>query len=230
MIKGIFFDLGYTLEKPETGDWMLTKRFYDHYPEEVCRQYTKEEWYKAQMVASIPLAQNHMISSLETEYEQFTQFYLDLIHQLPALSITQAIAQDIAYDRTYAYEKYVLFDTTKQTLQELQQQGYRIGIISDTWPSSEIQLQEAGIAQYFDCMTFSFQYGVLKPDAKLYEDALHKMGLPAEETLFLDDLPKNLYKAEQYGILPIQSLANPNVQKDPHFQGIQEPLELLELL
>ena len=44
MIRGIFFDLGWTLELPETGDWMLTKCF---------RKYISEELHRCRICARI---------------------------------------------------------------------------------------------------------------------------------------------------------------------------------
>ena len=230
MIKGILFDLGYTLEKPETGDWMLTKKFYSYYPKEVLQALDKEVLHNALRKASFPLAQDHKINTREEEFIQFTKFYYDLISNIPSLSIDETIAKDIAQDRTYDYEKYVLFDSTMETLQTLKEQGYKLGVLSDTWPSTVDQLEYAGIAQYFDCFTYSFQYGVLKPHHLLYEDAIKKMQLSPDTLIFVDDLPKNLIGASAYGIHPVQSLQNPSIQQDASFPSINKPSDIFALL
>ena len=35
LINGVFFDLGWTLERPASGSWMLTNRFFDYVPRDV---------------------------------------------------------------------------------------------------------------------------------------------------------------------------------------------------
>ena len=41
MINGVFFDLGWTLERPASGSWMLTNRVFDHVPKD--RVYALDE-------------------------------------------------------------------------------------------------------------------------------------------------------------------------------------------
>ena len=74
MIKGVFFDLGWTLMKPETNDWMLTKKFREYYPIEVTNTVPKDVWDKALEIASKPLVDNHKMSTREEEHEAFIGF------------------------------------------------------------------------------------------------------------------------------------------------------------
>lgn len=230
MIKGILFDLGFTLEKPESGDWMLTKKFYSYYPKEKIDALPKEELFNAISYASIPLRAHHKISTLKEEEELFTQFYLDMISKLPQFEITKEIAKDISKDRTYDYEKYVLYDSTKETLKKLKAKGYRLGVLSDTWPSTVPQLEEDDIAQYFDCFTYSFQLGVFKPDVQLFEDAKQKMGLQPNEILFVDDLARILHGAKEFGFYVVQSCQNPRSEKDETLISLYQPSDIFEIL
>lgn len=80
---------------------------------------------------------------------------------------------------------------------------YELGIISDTWPSIIPLLEHFDILKYFGCATFSFELGTFKPDRRMFQDALSKMGLPPEQTVFIDDSPKNLAGAAALGIVPV---------------------------
>ena len=69
---------------------------------------------------------------------------------------------------------------------------YKLGVISDTWPSIVPVLEEFGLPGYFDTLTYSFEVGCFKPDPRMFADALGKMGLPPEQCVFIDDTAQNL--------------------------------------
>ena len=106
----------------------------------------------------------------------------------------------------------------------------KIGIISDTWPSAECFLKEAGLYDLFDSFTFSYQLGVFKPDPKMYQDAIQKLGIPATNTFFVDDSAECLAGAAMLGITPIQIMKKPdNIQLEEalHINTLNELPRLL---
>lgn len=228
VIRGIFFDLGWTLETPKTGDWMLTERFYEHFPKEQVDAVDRDIWYAALRKASYPLIISHQMSTLEEEEDAFTGFYYDLITNA-GLTVSEETARDISRDRTYRWEKYVTMDDTEETLRRLKKQGYKLGIISDTWPSTVPRLEQSGLYGLFDCASFSFEKGIFKPDPAIFLDALGKMGLPAEETVFVDDLVKNLDSASSLGITGVLSLAHGSAP-DPRYPSVRRPSDILQVL
>jgi len=52
----------------------------------------------------------------------------------------------------------------------------------------------------FDVRVWSYELKVAKPDRKIYEHVLEKLGTPAEETLFLDDKLENIEAAHALGM------------------------------
>ena len=104
---------------------------------------------------------------------------------------------------------------------------YKLGIISDTWPSIEPQLEHIGVSQYLSFTTFSCFVGVFKPDKRIYLDALNKCGVPAEETVFIDDAVHNLDGASALGITPILIAANPEADVETHYLKIHDLRELI---
>lgn len=87
-IKGVFFDLGWTLEVPFNGDWMITNRF-----REVCGwrepvPVPQPEMNSALTESSKYLQQSHKMSTPEEEFEQFTRFYEILGGKIPQLGMT----------------------------------------------------------------------------------------------------------------------------------------------
>ena len=52
----------------------------------------------------------------------------------------------------------------------------------------------------FDKMFLSYEIGLRKPDATIYEHVLKKINLKADETIFVDDSRANIKGAEKIGI------------------------------
>ena len=65
--------------------------------------------------------------------------------------------------------------------------GYRMGVISDTFPSLRLTLEAVGLDQYFEVFVCSDQVGVMKPEPLIYQTALSRMGVSAQESLYVDD-------------------------------------------
>lgn len=221
----IFFDVGYTLDYPASGDWMFTKKFYKTVGDKLNR-YSSEEIQKARELSLEYLDKNHLVKNTEEEYFQFVRFYSDISRYLK-LSLTDEEVREIAYDRTNNMDNYIVYPDAKEVLEVLSQ-SYKLGIISDTWPSIEQQLCAIGIRDYFSTSTYSCELGKFKPDEALYKDALRKCGCKAEETVFIDDSVRNLEGAAKLGITPILIAANPASDVDSSYLKIHTLSELLQ--
>ncbi|MEX1111830.1 MAG: HAD family phosphatase [Candidatus Andersenbacteria bacterium] len=82
---------------------------------------------------------------------------------------------------------------------ELRSQKYRVGLLSNT---------ERGTVEYFleqphpqfDATVFSCAEGTVKPEAKIYELALERLGAAPKETIYIDDKEEYTRAAEALGI------------------------------
>ena len=216
--------MGYTLDYPASGDWLLTNKFYE-LAGAACKKHTQAELRQAVDESFAALSRHHLVRDTEAEWRQFAQFYGGLSARLD-LGLTEAAAREIARDRTFNMANYVLYPDTAEVLAALAK-THRLGVISDTWPSIEQQLQTLGIRRYFSSTTYSSSLGTFKPDPRMYLDALEKMGLPAGDTVFIDDLPRNLAGAAALGITPILIAANPASDVETPFYKIHALKELL---
>lgn len=90
-----------------------------------------------------------------------------------------------------------------ERLKELRQKGYKVYMLSNTnrimWDRYVLKAFPGGLDNYFDGIVTSFEAGVCKPDAKIYDYAIKKLGLNPEETTFFDDGPANIAAAEKSG-------------------------------
>ena len=228
-IKGILFDLGWTLESPASRSWVFTRRFYEYVPRGRFEAMDPNVIRAAEAKAHRPLSEHHYTETLEEENQKFIGFYSSLNKTL-SLGLSEEAIEDIAYDHTYNFANYVLFPDTLSTLKTLKEHGYRIGVLSDTWPSTVPQQKEAGAYKYYDCLTLSFELGVLKPDPRMYEDALAKMKLKPEEILYVDDLEKSLDKAASYGIVCVRSASEHPDLLEGRYPAVTSPGGVIELL
>ena len=222
--KFIFFDVGYTLDYPASGDWMFTKKFYEIVGDRL-NKHSAEEIEKAREFGLEYLEKKHLVKNTEEEYHQFIRYYSDISKYLK-LSLTEEEVCAIADDRTNNMDNYIVYPDAKDVLEVLSH-SYKLGIISDTWPSIERQLCINGVRDYFSSAIYSCELGKFKPDEALYIDALRKSRCKAEETVFIDDSVRNLEGAAKLGITPILIAANPASDIDSPYLKIHTLSELL---
>ena len=73
--------------------------------------------------------------------------------------------------------------------------GYRLGILSNTRPSHWNYCaggRFAAIATLFETAVLSYEVGVMKPAAKIYQVAAEQAGVPPGEIFFTDDRAENI--------------------------------------
>jgi putative hydrolase of the HAD superfamily len=84
----------------------------------------------------------------------------------------------------------------------LQAHGVRTAILSNLPCSIGEGLRATpGFLDPFDHVTFSYELGIVKPDAAIYRDALRGLDVAPGEALFLDDKAENIEGARAVGLL-----------------------------
>ncbi len=87
----------------------------------------------------------------------------------------------------------------------LQARGVRTAILSNLPRSIGEALRiTPGFLDPFDHLTFSYELGIVKPDAAIYHHALRGVEVAPGEALFLDDRPENVEGARKAGLLAEQ--------------------------
>ena len=222
--KVIFFDVGYTLDTPASGDWMFTKLFFQEAGNRL-KRCSDQKISQAREAGLNYLTRNHLVTTVEAEIEQFFQYYSIISDELD-LGLSGNQRKEIAQDRACNMNNYIPYPGIHEVLETLSK-THRLGVISDTWPSIEQQLEYIGISHFFSFRTFSCNLGVFKPDSRMYMDALGKSGIPAEKTVFIDDSVRNLEGAAAQGIMPILIAADPEADVETSFLKIRDLRELI---
>ena len=74
----------------------------------------------------------------------------------------------------------------------------RLGLLSNAGPS--LRQGITPLLPLFDDVVISAEVGCRKPDPEIYQLALGRLGVEAEETLFIDDFAHNVAAARELGI------------------------------
>lgn len=104
--------------------------------------------------------------------------------------------------------------------QTMKKNGYRIVILSNSIEPHLTYLRSQSIDQDFEFAIYSSEVGVEKPAKEIYEIILEKLALPADETMFIDNLTKNVEAANDLGIHGIHFENPEKLRKDIEDLGV----------
>jgi putative hydrolase of the HAD superfamily len=80
---------------------------------------------------------------------------------------------------------------------------YKVGLISNAWSGLRAWIITKKFEDVFNAMTISAEVGVMKPDARIYRNALETLDVAPAESVFLDDFPDNVAGARAVGMQAI---------------------------
>ena len=78
--------------------------------------------------------------------------------------------------------------------------GLKTGVISNAWDGLRAYMKEQGFLDPFDEVIVSAEVGIVKPDPRIYQLALEKLGVQPSEAVFVDDMPENIAACEALGM------------------------------
>lgn len=101
-------------------------------------------------------------------------------------------------------ENFRLYSDVIETLEKLREQNILIGCVSNEAEELNNFFTHFGIEKYFSCVTISEVEGCEKPNPKIFNIALEKLGLHPEEVIFVgDSLISDYEGSKQVGMLPV---------------------------
>jgi putative hydrolase of the HAD superfamily len=148
------------------------------------------------------------------------KFVQDAKLTLPAGTVEELYRQDVLHWSTFD-PKMIAWQT------ELKQRGLITGILSNMGDSvhESIDRQFSWIKD-FDVLVWSFQIGMIKPDAEIYHYLLKELKTKPEETLFLDDKAHNTDAARALGIQAIEFSTIARLREQLTASGLDRELPL----
>ncbi len=125
-----------------------------------------------------------------------------LLHKASGRVDYKILAHGILAYRKEKASRLALYEGVKETLGVLKSKGLKLGIVTDA-PKLQAytRLVALGIEDYFDVIVCFEDTKVHKPDALPFTKALSKLGLKADEVLFVGDwLDRDIVGASKVGM------------------------------
>ena len=99
---------------------------------------------------------------------------------------------------------------------------YRLVLLSNTNDIHYRFLRERyPMLEHFDDFVLSYEVGVMKPDPKIYDEAIRRAGAPAGECFFVDDKQINVDAARQAGIDAVRFENRDELERQLRNRGVE---------
>ena len=121
------------------------------------------------------------------------------------------------------------FEGVKETLLTLKDEGYLLGIVTDTANPLHAKLswfERGGFGHVWDAITSSLDVGVRKPDPKIYCAALEQLGVTVEQTIFLGHKKSELEGARAVGMKTIAFNYDEDAPADYYVENFADILKV----
>ncbi len=122
-----------------------------------------------------------------------------------SVMVGRQLTMDECYYAWHGYVDYVP-QRNLEAILRLRAEGYRVCLLSNTnpfmmqWAEKDFDGKGHPISYFFDAMYLSFECKVMKPKREIFEMMLRGQQATAEETLFVDDGPRNVETAAAMGM------------------------------
>ena len=122
-----------------------------------------------------------------------------------SLLIGREVSMDDCYQAWHGYVDHVPKRNLEAILR-LREQGYKVCLLSNTnpfmmqWAEKDFDGEGHPISYFFDALYLSYECRVMKPRSEIFEMMLKGQQALPEETLFVDDGPRNIESAKALGM------------------------------
>ena len=224
MINTIVFDYGGVLAYPVSGNWFIPYNFFKilGFGNSIKIIFRRGKLNQGFIKGNEYLTANHLLFTEEEEYEQFMAFYRIVFSEMK-MKISDSVREKLAKDAVYNDNRVRFYDDVIDGIKNLKT-GYRVMIISDTWPSLRRVLKNNGVLDLLDGLVMSCSHNKTKETVDLFNIAVRELNLNPAECLFVDDSPSNLKNAASAGFHPVLMCRRTEAQTDeyPVIRGLDD--------
>lgn len=190
----VFFDVDFTLIRPG-------RRFMASGYAETCARHgvpVDEAAFEAAVSAAAGLLEGPDQRYHDEIFVRYTSRIIELMGgQGPGVVIA---AREI-YDDWAQHHHFEMYDDVPGALRALQRQGVRMGLISNSHRSLVGFQEHFALDGLMTVTVSSAEFGVMKPDPRIFQEALDQMQVTAAEAVMVgDSLPHDVLGARQVGM------------------------------
>lgn len=121
-------------------------------------------------------------------------------------------------------------------LQELKKKGIKIGLVTNSFWEEKDAICNSVLYPYFDVVCMSCELGIMKPDRRIFDLCVDRLGISAKDCLYCGDGGSNeLEVARSMNMLPVQALwylkenSKQPVGRLEKFVGARNPMDILSI-
>lgn len=94
-------------------------------------------------------------------------------------------------------------------------QSYKTALLSNAWDDlRQVIAEKWHFEDAFDTIIISAEVGLAKPDPRIFQLALTRLGVEAGQAIFVDDMQRNVVGAKSVGLQAIQFQTSQQMQLD----------------
>jgi putative hydrolase of the HAD superfamily len=190
----VFFDVDFTLIRPG-------RRFLGPGYAETCARHgvPVDETAFAVAVAG----SSSLLETVDQRYhdEIFVRYTSRIIELMGGQGPGVAIAAREIYDDWAHHHHFEMYDDVPEALRALQRQGVRMGLISNSHRSLVGFQEHFALHGLMTVAVSSAEFGVMKPDPRIFQEALDQMQVSAADAVMVgDSLPHDVLGARHLGM------------------------------
>ncbi len=232
MKKAIFFDLYGTLIDiltDENDPWVYSTlaRYLSYHGIQIAPEELKKSYFGD--------IQSHLKQSDEACPEvDVYKIFSNMMHRYGNKKYSKSAIVDTAVlFRSLTLRRFEVFQGVYEVLASLLEK-YELALISDAqWVFTEPEMAMLGLTPFFKFRILSSRFGFKKPDVRLFDMAMKKLMIKAEESVYIgDNPPKDLVGAKKAGMTFIlfKSEFRPynDFQPDRQFNDYSDLLKIVE--
>lgn len=181
-IQAVLFDLDGTLLDRDSSLLLFVRDQYERYPE---FQAVEKETFIRRFI------------ELDCHgYVWKDKVYQQLIEEFSIQNVDWSL---LLHDYTSNFQRHcTAFPNLVSMLTQLKRQGIKLALVSNGFGQFQYDNFKAlHIEHLFDEVLISEWEGLRKPDPAIFHRALHQLGVPAENALFVGDHPENDIRASR---------------------------------
>lgn len=121
-------------------------------------------------------------------------------------------------------------------LKALKEKGILIGLISNCFSEEAMVIKKSVLYPFFDAACLSFDEGIQKPDPAIFERCIEKLGVKADECLYVGDGGSDeLEAAQTFGMHAVQAVwylkegTSQSSRRKEDFEHMEKPMDVIKI-
>ncbi|MDQ6748230.1 MAG: HAD-IA family hydrolase [Candidatus Dormibacteraeota bacterium] len=203
--QAICFDMGYTLLRHAPTGPELYRRVLSSLGHEVALELIEQAHAPArELYVRATREGRDFEASMDLAHEFWTEYNLLV---LGGLGLAEARLEELGeavYTRAWSPEAWQPFPDALPALQELRRLGIRMAIVSNFVDTLPALCDRHGLTEYFDVIVASVDAGAMKPDPRIWDVALRRLGVDAADAWHIgDNYWADVLGARAAGLCPV---------------------------